>query len=164
MWLLIAVSLADAEQQSVAIEFELSAVHVRDFALRTDGNELYVTMESIGKDASQIIQLSRQKTTWSKPKIASFSGQFKDLEPFLHPNGLSLYFASNRNSQQNASTAHFDLWKTDRISINAPWGPAVRLNEMINTTDGDEFYPSVASNGNLYFTATKADGIGVVVQ
>ena len=38
-------------------------------------------------------------------------------------------------------------------------GEPVPLNENINTS-GDEFYPSLASNGNLYFTATKEEGIG----
>ncbi|WP_162846906.1 TolB family protein [Marinicella litoralis] len=146
--------------KAAEIAFELSGVHVRDFALSSKGDDLYVTMESISKDASQIISLQKTGKQWSKPMIASFSGQFKDLEPFLHPNGLQLYFASNRNAAQNASTDHFDIWMTERASLNQPWGDPVKLNTMINTDEGDEFYPSVASNGNLYFTATKADGLG----
>ena len=142
------------------IQFDLPGVHVRDYALNQNGSELYVTMESIGKDASQIIVMKRQGTEWSEPEIASFSGQFKDLEPFMHPNGLQLFFASNRNADQTETTDQFDIWQVKRQSVNSPWSQAERLPDLINTPSGNEFYPSVSNNGNLYFTATKAIGIG----
>ncbi len=145
---------------NVNISFELPSVHIRDYALSVDGKELYVTMESIGKDASQIIRLEKQGSDWSKPIMASFSGQFKDLEPFLHPNGLQLFFASNRNEEQDAITEHFNIWVVNRSSKSAEWSQAIKLGPQINGTDSNEFYPSVASNGNLYFTATKPTGTG----
>lgn len=158
-WLAGLASAAHSEV-SPQIEFEWLGLHVRDFALMSDGQELYLTLESVGRDASQIIKTTQQSNGWSKPEIASFSGQFKDLEPFLHPNGLQLFFASNRDPEQKKSTDHFDIWVTERASADAHWGPPVRLNEHVNTPEGDEFYPSVSSNGNLYFTATKKDGMG----
>lgn len=143
------------------IEFEFDGFHVRDFALSGSGDELYVTMESLAKDASQIVRLKRHEQGWGAAEVAAFSGQFKDLEPFLHPNGRQLFFASNRNPAQTAVTTQFDLWVVSRTHEQAPWGPAERLGDEINTPDGNEFYPSVASNGNLYFTATKAEGMGL---
>ncbi len=159
LWFTCLASTVHSEVQP-HIEFEWLGLHVRDFALSSDGHELYLTLESIGKDVSQIIRSTKQPNGWSKPEIASFSGQFKDLEPFLHPNGLQLFFASNRDSKQQVSNEHFDIWMTQRASIDAAWGLPVRLNDHINTPDGNEFYPSVANNGNLYFTATKQDGMG----
>lgn len=156
-YLLVVASCAFADPQ---IEFELAGIHVRDFALSSDSQELYLTMESIAKDASQIIKVNKTEHGWSEPVIASFSGQFKDLEPFLHPNGLELFFASNRNTKQLTATEQFDIWKVKRKSKNAEWGIPVKLNAHINTEDSNEFYPSVSSNGNLYFTATKKAGKG----
>ncbi len=158
--MLLITGVVSAKNDTPKIVFEIPGVHVRDFALSTDGKELYMTMESVGKDASQIIKVNKTPTGWSEPEIASFSGQFKDLEPFLHPNGLQLFFASNRNDEQNATTEQFDIWQVERKSQNDKWGVPVKLNEHINTTDGNEFYPSVSSNGNLYFTATKKNGLG----
>jgi len=146
--------------EAADLEFDLPGVHVRDYALSQDGTEVYLTMESMAKDASQIIVMKRQGTKWSEPEIASFSGQYKDLEPFLHPNGLQLFFASNRNAEQTAATQQFDLWQVSRSNVDSPWSKAKRLPEIINTSDGNEFFPSVSNNGNLYFTATKASGIG----
>ena len=145
---------------SCEIAFEISAIHVRDYALNSTLDERYVTIESVGKDASQIIRMVKQNNQWSLPEVASFSGQFKDLEPFLHPNGLQLFFASNRNDEQTEATAHFDIWQVERQSSTSEWGKPTQLNSFINTPEGDEFYPSVSTNGNLYFTASKADGVG----
>ncbi len=155
-WLL----LMGFQVHTAEITFELSGTNVRDYALTDDGNELYVTMESVAKEASQIIVMHKKQGRWSEPKMASFSGQFKDLEPFLHPNGLQLFFASNRNAEQTQTTGQFDIWYVTRRTVNSPWSEPVKMSDVINTAEGNEFYPSVSSNGNLYFTATKSDGMG----
>jgi len=142
------------------ISMDWPGVHVRDYALSGDQQELYVTMENVAKDSSVIVRLSWNEGQWSAPKVASFSGQFKDLEPFLHPNGKQLFFASNRNEQQQAVSQQFDLWYVERDDHKAPWGSPVRLPEVINTTTGNEFYPSVTREGHLYFTATRSGGAG----
>ncbi|HMS70865.1 MAG TPA: hypothetical protein PKD18_22110, partial [Saprospiraceae bacterium] len=45
----------------------------------------------------------------------------------------------------------YDLWYTEKTKED--WGNPVHLGKDINS-EMDEFYPSVASNGNLYFTAS----------
>lgn len=152
--------LIGLQSQAAEISFELPGINVRDYTRSNDGAELYLTMESVAKEASQIIVLRQVKGQWSKPQIAAFSGQFKDLEPFLHPNGLQLFFASNRNAAQTQATAQFDIWYVTRNTVKDPWSEPIKMSDAINTADGNEFYPSVASNGNLYFTATKSDGTG----
>ncbi|MEZ5473312.1 MAG: hypothetical protein R3E90_16200 [Marinicella sp.] len=159
-FLLLFTQFVIAAELKPATYFEIHGLHVRDFTLSVDGQEFYTTMESIGKDASQIIKLKKTPTGWSEPEIASFSGQFKDLEPFLHPNGLQLFFASNRNLEQSAATEQFDIWMVERTTSNDDWGKPIKLNEHINTPDANEFYPSVSNNGNLYFTASKNNGLG----
>jgi hypothetical protein len=142
------------------ISLDWPGVHVRDYALSGDQLELYVTMENVAKDSSVIVRMSRIGDQWSAPEVASFSGQFKDLEPFLHPNGKQLFFASNRDQQQQTAGQQFDLWYVERDDHKAPWGSPVRLPEVINTTTGNEFYPSVTREGHLYFTATRSGGAG----
>jgi hypothetical protein len=123
--------------------FEWPGVHVRDFALSTDQQELYVTMENVAKDSSVIVRMTWHESRWSQPEVASFSRQFKDLEPFLHPNGKQLFFASNRDAERQTAGQQFDLWYVERDDKNASWGVPVRLPEVINTATGNEFYPSV---------------------
>jgi len=128
----------------------------RDFALSPDGNEIYFTI-STPKSTFQTIVFSKRTTTgWTKPELVSFAGSYSDLEPAFSADGNTLYFASNRPLSGN-TIKDFDIWKVTRVGT--AWGKPENLGSTINTTS-DEFYPSVAKNGNLYFTATYAGGPG----
>ncbi|RRB02097.1 TolB family protein [Larkinella rosea] len=94
---------------------------------------------------------------WSKPEVVSFSGQYNDIEPFLAHNDNRLYFSSNRPKQPGGSSKDYDIWFSDRK--NGVWQEPVRLEGPVNT-EKDEYYPSIAQNGNLYFTANYSGGTG----
>lgn len=127
--------------------------NVRDICISPNGNEMYFTVQSFKKEFAAIVVLTKTDDIWSNGKVASFSGQFTDLEPSMSANGLTLYFASNRPKKDGKKTEDFDIWYTTRLSINDPWSEPKNIGEPINTSK-DEFYPSVAANGNLYFTAS----------
>jgi Tol biopolymer transport system component len=133
-----------------------TALNERDFALSPDGNEIYFTI-STPKSTFQTIVFSRRTNNgWTKPEVVSFGGQFSDLEPAFSADGNTLYFASNRPLVGNA-IKDFDIWKVTRVGTG--WGKPENLGATINS-GSDEFYPSIAKNGNMYFTATYADGPG----
>jgi hypothetical protein len=70
---------------------------------------------------------------------------------------LKLYFVSNRpTSIDSTNTKDMDIWYVERETKTAVWSDPKNIGAPINTED-DEFYPSVASNGNLYFTAIKKE-------
>lgn len=129
--------------------------NVRDFAMNEAKTELYFTVESPKKEFSVIMVVEKKGKKWGKPAVASFSGQFKDLEPFLSPDGLKLYFASNRPKGEGKAPMDMDIWVVDR-NMAGKWGEPKPLGDGINT-EKDEFYPSVARNGNLYFTRESDD-------
>ncbi len=134
--------------------------NVRDIALTTNEEEMYFTAQSIKQDFSAIMVSTKSNARWSKPEVASFSGQYKDIEPFLNPDGLTLYFASNRPVEgRESENDNYDIWKVERISLSSQWSTPINLGAPINT-EADEFFPSVAANGNMYFTATLKNGIG----
>ena len=92
---------------------------------------------------------------WNLSEIASFSGQYSDMEPFLSTDNLSLYFASNRpKSEIDTTKQNYDIWVVKRKTISDNWGSPINLGFPINT-DGDEFYPSVSEKGNLVLTSTR---------
>lgn len=125
--------------------------NVRDFTTTATENEAYFTAQSVLGDLSVIMRIHNANGPNPDVQIAAFSGVHSDLEPFLAPDGLSLYFASNRPSEENDTTKDFDIWKVTRSSITAPWSEPLRLPAPVNT-DLNEFYPAVAANGNLYYT------------
>jgi hypothetical protein len=128
--------------------------NVRDFSLNKNNDEFYFTVESYVKEYSFIAFSKKIKGKWTAPKAASFSGQHKDLEPFLSPDGLKLFFASNRvNNNSSEIKKDMDIWYVTRKSLIGDWSAPKNIGPMINTS-ADEFYPSVTSKGDLYFTAS----------
>lgn len=128
---------------------------VRDLSLSQSKDELYFTVESYRKDISFIASSHLEKEGWSSPEIVAFSGKFKDLEPSLSPDGLRLFFVSNR-AVGGGTKKDMDIWYVHRVDTKAPWSAPIRLGNAINT-DRDEFYPVLTNSGNLYFTANYTE-------
>lgn len=144
-------------QQHPTPAFEVLAgwPSVRDVNFSANGDEAYVSLQSLAGDVSVIACLKAKKGKWQKPVIVSFSGKYHDLEPFLSPDGLRLYFASNRPlSDSAAKPKDYDIWYVSRKSPDAEWGIPVNAGPVINSA-ADEFYPAITLSNNLYFTSTR---------
>ncbi|MEO0900529.1 MAG: hypothetical protein AAFY00_00415 [Bacteroidota bacterium] len=146
-------------EASPAFEVLAEFDKVRDFTTGSSEAEAYVTIQSTTEEVSVISKLSKQNGEWNI-KVVSFSGKYKDLEPFLSSNGLRLYFVSNRPIQDTVQTPKdYDIWYVERTSKEKPWGKPVNLGHPINSK-GNEFYPSLSKNGNLYFTSDREGSLG----
>ena len=78
-----------------------------------------------------------------------------DSQPSLSPDGLMLFFASERPGGQGGT----DLWMSSR-AYGGDFSRAVNLGRNINTT-GDEVAPNIAAdNSTLYFSSDWHPGIG----
>ncbi|NQV14970.1 PD40 domain-containing protein [bacterium] len=142
--------------QELLIEYP----NVRDFSISADEDEAYLSVQSPRGDISSILVLKKTRKNWGKPRIASFSGGYMDLEPFLSPDGLKLYFASNRPLESTEEKAKdYDLWFVQRSSKIAAWSAPSPMDTIINS-EHNEFFPSLTRTGNLYFTSDKPDSKG----
>lgn len=129
----------------------------RDMAISPDGKEMYYTITGLENTFSAIVYRTKNTNgSWSQPEVVSFSGKYRDLEPAFTADGKKMFFSSNR-PLKGEKTKDFDIWVTERIKSG--WSEPVNIGSPVNTP-GDEFYPSLAANGNLYFTAQRTDGIG----
>jgi Tol biopolymer transport system component len=131
--------------------------NVRDFALSPDGDELFYTAQDRRTGFSIILTSRKESNQWTQPEVASFSGNYPDLEPAFSPDGKRLYFASNRPKKDGDEAADADIWFVDKE--NGLWGEPINPGYPINT-DKNEFYPSVTRDGSIYFTATRENGVG----
>ena len=132
-------------------------INERDFAVTPDGSELYFTISSPKSTFQTIVFCKKlEEGKWTKPEVVSFAGEFSDLEPALSVDGKTLYFSSNRPITGSA-VKDFDVWKVTRVGNG--WGKPENLGTPVNT-EADEFYPSIAKSGNLYFTAQYKGGVG----
>lgn len=129
--------------------------NVRDFAISQDGNNIFYSLR--GPSGGSIIHLKRINNIWSEPEVASFSGEYFDLEPCFGPDGDRLYFVSRRPLEKGGEVKDFDIWYTERNG--ASWGGPINLGEPVNT-EANEFYPSFTNDGTIYFTAAYKDAIG----
>jgi len=143
-----------------AIEILAEYPKVRDFTMSLIAKEAYVTIQSPLEELAVIARLKLKDNVWAEPEIVSFSGTYKDLEPFLSPNGLRLYFVSDRPLYDSiASPKDNDIWYVERESVDAMWSEPINIQGPVNT-EFDEFYPSIAENNNLYFTRDSPDTKG----
>ncbi len=97
-------------------------------------------------------------------RIAPFSGVWKDSEPHVSPDGQRLFFVSNRpaNGGRDGLVATrgrqtfpgANLWYVERAGDG--WGAPTRIEGEVNRVPM-VYNPSVADNGNLYFSAHRED-------
>ena len=158
--LLLFFSLLGISQETPELflaEITSNFPNVRDLAISPNGNEMMFTAQSVLGNLSAIVISKKTNNSWSTPEVASFSGQFFDLEPFYSNDGLKLYFVSTRPlSNETLEPKDFDIWFVERQTLNEGWSEPINMGSPINTKHG-EFYPSIANNGNFYFTRDHPD-------
>jgi len=126
--------------------------NVRDIAISSEGDEIYFSVQSYQDEVSFIARIKKINNTWSEPEIENFSGKYFDIEPFLSPDGLKLYFVSNRPLKETEDkTKDFDIWYVERKNKNLNWSDPINIGAPINSEE-NEFYPSMSDNLNFYFT------------
>jgi hypothetical protein len=135
--------------------FLSTGLYDRDLAATPDGDELYSTVVLGNYDTAAILVARRVDGVWSEPVIAPWSGQYKDFEPAISPDGQRFYFVSFRPADGEGEPAeHTDIWVMDRESDG--WGAPRNLGAPVNDT-GSEYFPSVTRDGTLYFTREGDD-------
>ncbi|HVH68783.1 MAG TPA: hypothetical protein VM716_13020 [Gemmatimonadales bacterium] len=94
-------------------------------------------------------------TAWSEPVNlgATVNSASTDNAPALSPDGLSLYFASNRPG----GVGNADLWVSHRASPDSPWEIPVNLGPGINSP-GIESGPCLSPDGRLLFFQSDRPG------
>ena len=88
----------------------------------------------------------------------STNPDYLNLEPHISPDGQHFYFLSTRPpagkelaDDERGAWANQDIWVMDRTGNG--WGEPYNLGAPVNT-DSAEFFPSVTTEGTMYFTRT----------
>ena len=102
-----------------------------------------------------IVTADRAAGGWTAPQVASFSGVDSDSDPFVSPDGSSLFFSSSRPGGVLPGTLLNDLWVTHRTASG--WSVPENLGATVNSP-ANELYPSTDLWGNLYFASDRDRG------
>lgn len=113
------------------------------FAVGVAGGMSAVQAHGFGFDTPQ----------WSKAQPVSVNTPSGEGCPIESPDGLSLFFASNRPGGVGANTLN-DIWVADRDSLTSPWKEPKNIGEPINTEAAD-FCPTPVGR-SLFFVSERA--------
>lgn len=129
----------------------------RDAAFSPDGKEFYYSMTGMPHYVIMVTRLENGR--WTRPEVAPFSGHYSDLEPFYSPDGKRIFYSSNRPlSGKGEPRPDFDILYVEKTDKG--WSDPINVGSPVNT-DGNEFFPSVSSDGTLYLTASYDNSLGM---
>lgn len=125
-----------------------------EFALTTtpDGGELYFNRASPDRRTFAIMVSRRTGNGWTEPEVVSFSGRWRDADPFVTPDGKRLYFSSNRPSA-NGRDSSFNTWYVERTG--AGWSDPVDPGAPLNS-DSTDIFVSATRSGDVVFASSRA--------
>ena len=128
-------------------------MNTRDFTLSNDGQEAYFTVQNADGSQAVIVKAGFVNGNWGNFSMVPFTGKYRDIEPFLSPDNLRLYFSSNRPKDETISEpADYDIWYVERTTVENEWSAPVNIGPPVNTSF-NEFYPAVGASNNIYYTS-----------
>src|SRR5437660_9040278 len=79
-----------------------------------------------------------------------------DAGPAIAKDGLSLFFGSDRPG----GFGSLDIWVSQRVSLDAPWGPPVNLGAVVNSTNLENV-PALSRDEHwMFFNSDRPGGFG----
>lgn len=109
--------------------------------------------------APRSVETARTFSAWSAPvSLVALNSPEDDILPHISKNGLSLYFASNRPG----GFGDFDIYVSERPTIDAAWGPPVNLGATINTSFNDRAPGLSRDSHYLFYASSRPGGFGML--
>lgn len=122
------------------------------------GDTLYFIKCSYDLQVSAICVTYLKNGRWTNPEVAPFSGKYMDADPFVAKDGKAIYFMSNRPLKDGDPVKNdTDIWKV--VMTPSGWSAPINIGAPVNS-DADEYYPTIADNGDIYFGSPRKGGKG----
>jgi Tol biopolymer transport system component len=125
-------------------------------AFTPDGRTIYFVRSAPNFNFWTIFVSRFENGHWTPPEVAPFSGQYSDADPFIAADGKQFCFLSKRPGNGRAKTDN-DIWVMNKTETG--WSEPRHLDAPVNS-DGDEWYPTLTSDGTIYFGSDRAGGHG----
>jgi hypothetical protein len=127
-------------------------------AFTADGATLYFLKNSPAFNFWTICESHFADGKWSAPQVTPFSGQYSDADPFITADGSKFFFISNRPiGNRGPPKEDLDIWMMTKEGSG--WSAPVNLGFSVNSK-GNEWYPTIAADGTLYFGSDREGGFG----
>jgi hypothetical protein len=118
-----------------------------------DGRHLYFASERPGGLGGKDIYVSEMQANgqWG-PALnlgPSINTEFNDDSPFIHPDGITLFFSSEGHNSIGGFDIMYSIKKDDK------WMSPANMGYPLNTTDDDIYYVINAKGDKGYFSSTR---------
>ncbi|MFN0031173.1 MAG: tetratricopeptide repeat protein [Flavobacteriales bacterium] len=126
-------------------------------SITADGNTLYfISEQPDGLGQGDIYVSTKKSGQWGSPKNIGAVLNTGDDEKFvfIHPNGKTLYFASNGHQTMGS----YDIFKTEWL--NGAWSVPVNLGYPINTVNEESTFSLTSDNKTMLIAAEYDNSLG----
>jgi outer membrane protein OmpA-like peptidoglycan-associated protein len=95
---------------------------------------------------------------WGKAENlgATVNTEFEEDAPFIHPDGVTLFFSSNGHNTMGG----FDIFYTTISDDGVMWNTPVNVGYPVNSTNDDVFYVVSPDKTKAYYSSFKEGGLG----
>jgi tetratricopeptide (TPR) repeat protein len=126
-------------------------------SMTADGNTVYFVSERPeGEGQGDIYVSTKRGDNWSNPKNLGevINTDLDEKFVFIHPNGKTLYFASNGHQTMGS----YDIFKTEQV--NGAWSIPINLGYPINTVNEESTFSLTKDNKTIIIAAEYEDSYG----
>jgi len=149
--------------ENVALVDGFKKIRYNSAPVSIDKNKhFYFSANSSISDKSGVKRLCLMEAFYTtkgrlKTKVIPFGDPklYTVMHPAINVDGTLLILSSNKPN----GVGGYDLYCAERKSIEKPWGELKPLGHNVNTM-GDEVFPTITSNGILYYSSDAAPGLG----
>jgi len=127
-----------------------------------NNNHIYFSANYPTGDKKGVDRICIMEGIYSKIGISSIKklpfgdvNLYSVMHPAVNPQGTLLVCSSNKKN----GVGGYDLYYSKRTNINQPWDSLKIFGSNINTV-GNEVFPTITSNGYLYFSSDAMPGLG----
>lgn len=146
------VKLVDGVNMEGSIESSAS--------ISSDGRTLVFTSNRAGGKGGFDIYIARRPLDGQWEKAVNIGDNINtpldEESPFLHADGLSLYFSSKGHNTMGG----YDIFKSIFNPTTKTWSKAVNLGYPINSARDDVFYVWSPDGNRAYFSSQREGGFG----
>ena len=121
-----------------------------------DGNEIYFSRSRPSSPTAIMVMINKEGK-WHAPRVASFSGQYSDMDPSMSKDGTKIFFGSTRPTG-NVNAQGCDIWLVERLKPGN-WSDPRNIGEPVNTPMNDN-YPTLTKAGTIYYQSKGHGGKG----
>ena len=123
--------------------------------ISANGKELYFVRDT-RNNKSDIYYSRFSDGQWGSPKpITSINTRFGEMAPFIHPDGRTLFFASEGHNGMGG----YDIFVCRKF-LNGSWSEPVNLGVPVNSEKNEISFVVSADGKKCYVSSDRDDGYG----